>query len=149
MAGSTDELIIAARAGNIEHVNTLITKRQHIDQVVLNRSLLAASENGHRCIVERLLSIGAQVDCNYSTRWTPLMNATRMGFTATVKTLISHGAQVDLLDHHNLNALIYGILDDRFDTVKALLMAGACVTYVEPSRKETVLTCETSSKLSS
>jgi hypothetical protein len=64
----------------------------------LNDMLIIHSWDQKARRVERLLDMGAQLECEPGNGWTPLFNAAYMGDKKTFVMLIKRGADIDKID---------------------------------------------------
>jgi hypothetical protein len=103
------ELWWAARDGNLEDVVLRLDSDAPIewtnDEVGGGTALHTASVNGHREIVDTLLSRGAAVDARTDYRWTPLHWAALGGHSAVCSALLSAGADPAAQDKDGETAL--------------------------------------------
>lgn len=85
------ELMLAARAGDLEQVKELLASGAEPDPKGIATPLYFAAQGGHLEIVELLLDSGA--DPNAQSGWgTPLHIAARRGHTGLASILLQHGA---------------------------------------------------------
>jgi hypothetical protein len=91
-----------------------------------NQALVKAPTWGDdSCIVDALLTGGANVDARDKQKATALMNAAEFGHLADLKRLLSAGAAVNLQDVNGDSALIRAARFHQTEAVKALLDAHA------------------------
>jgi ankyrin repeat protein len=116
-AGASEEgmaeiaLIKAARDGNIQQVQELITSGvnvNHHDGSALNRAIYA----GNQEIVELLIKAGADVNLGDKSGFTSLAEAAYEGYTEIVRLLIDAGADIHARCHNGdgYNALEYAVI---------------------------------------
>ena len=109
-------LISAARDGDTETVQTLLTAGAHV-HAQNDYALRRAAWNGHTETVKTLLAASADVHAvnDYALRW-----ATENGRTETVKTLLAAGANVHARDDW---ALCLATRNGHTETVQVLQAA--------------------------
>ncbi|XP_073999351.1 ankyrin repeat and SAM domain-containing protein 1A-like isoform X3 [Rhodnius prolixus] len=101
-------LDLAAQYGRLETVETLVRTHPELVASYNNRTHLSlphtplhlASRNGHKGVVEVLLSSGLEVNVRTSGG-TALHEAALCGKVEVVRTLLDHGADLSLRDSHN------------------------------------------------
>jgi ankyrin repeat protein len=90
-------------------------------------ALSYAAQNGHKEVVDYLLSNEARADCRDESGMTPLLMAASAGHTGVVQTIVLHtGTQ--LLEDRNedgLTALYYAATNGHDEMVGLLLRSGA------------------------
>ncbi len=96
-------------------------------------SLLAAAFNGVEDEVQRLLTMGAQVDVVDDDGDTPLILAATKGHEGVVAALLADGAQVGLANNSGKTALIWAAFNGQHDVVAALLDHGAQIDQADKS----------------
>ena len=117
----------AALSGDHACVQTLAEEGADV-----NRALLRVTQSvNDSCIaVEKLLSLGADVNTREWTHQTPLIQASRLGHVNTVNVLLHAGADVNIKDHNERTALIFA--SETCDScVELLVHAGADVNAVD------------------
>lgn len=85
--------------------------------------LLAALTSGTGGVVERLIALGAPVDCEGVNGAHPLIAVASLGDVETLRLLVDAG--VPIAPEHLQNALIYAATCDDVDVGRALLAIGA------------------------
>lgn len=89
------ELMLAARAGDVERVNELLSSGAQPDPDGIASPLFFAAQGGHVEIANILLGSGANPNA-VSTLGTPLTIAARRGHGDVVRTLLRNGADPNL-----------------------------------------------------
>ena len=94
-AGINDELIDAARKGDINRIKKLLDKGADVNAKDKDgeTALMAAALRGHTEIVQFLLNKGADVNAKRNDGTTALMAAAREGHTETVRILKQAGGK--------------------------------------------------------
>lgn len=91
-------------------------------------ALMTAARTGKVDAVNALVARGANVNAKEpSQRQTPLMWAAAENHAAAAQLLVRHGADLSARSATGFTALLYAVRAGGFDTVKALLAAGADV----------------------
>ena len=114
---------------NNPHIKCEFMERGYIlqegDQKRLNAALIsAASKEEHDSLIERLISVGADVTSVNNYGDTALHRAAHYGKNHIVKTLIEKGANLDAVSHGK-TPLIYAIECCQLETASLLLSKGA------------------------
>lgn len=94
-------------------------------------ALSIAAGHGHLGICRILLQHGAEVNCEGTDVWRPLIAATQMGHIKTCKLLLEHGADANAKDHHLTPALVVAAAKGYKDICKLLLDYGANINAQE------------------
>jgi ankyrin len=129
----TTALHRAAWANDAAAVRRLLKAGASMDAV--NRygvsALSLAASNGNADVLAQLLAAGADLqraDRVLPDGQTVLMLAARTGSEPSMRLLVEHGAQVDARETRTgTTALVWAVIDDRADAVRALIKAGASV----------------------
>jgi ankyrin repeat protein len=132
----TTALHRAAWANDAAAVRRLLKAGASVDAV--NRygvsALSLAASNGSPDILAQLFAAGAHLqraDQTLPDGQTVLMLAARTGNVPSIQLLLEHGAQVDARETRTgTTALVWAVIDDRADAVRALIKAGASVNFV-------------------
>jgi ankyrin repeat protein len=121
-------LQLAALAGHVSAVELLLAKGAALD-ARNDRGLTAlhaAAYGGHSKIAGLLIDRGAAVnDADNRFHTTPLIVAAEDGHTEVVKLLIAKGADLEAAEANRFTALTQAWAVEKWDTVDALLAAGA------------------------
>ena len=96
-AGDGEDLLKAARAGDLPQVRTLLEKGTDIDHQGRAgvTALILASALGHEGVVQALLAKGAEIDLQAKNGGTALMLASEKGHEGIVQALLARGAEID------------------------------------------------------
>ena len=132
----TTPLIIAARNGNLDSVNILLTYKAHIeargtlkftnDEVIDGCTpLWAAALAGHLDVVELFIERNAEVDSRTLTGSTPLRVAAYDGRLDIVSCLVEHGADVNGRDNFGSTPLMITCYNGHMDVATYLVEHGA------------------------
>ncbi len=125
-ASSDDDLVMAARAGDVAAVKHLLDKGANIEARWVGRSsLTAAAENGHCQVIKLLLGKGAQVDGRDNSGKTGLVLAAANGHLRAVELFLEAGADITARDSQSQNALILSAEGGHSKVVQLLLQKGA------------------------
>ncbi|CAM9772990.1 unnamed protein product [Scytosiphon promiscuus] len=120
-------LVIAARAGHVEAVQTLLGAGA--SSCLADKkgwtALHFAAWKGHLRVVWELLGTGAKPSPAADKRWTPLLAAALAGHSEIVRQLIGAGASVEEASSKGWNSLHMASQAGHADAVRALLAAGA------------------------
>jgi ankyrin repeat protein len=113
-------LILAAREGNLETVDTLLRFKPRLEHRNRNgdSALMLAAMQGHEKLVDRLLDAGAKVNNN---GWTALHYAALEGKLAIVERLLAAGADVDALTPNLSDTLMLAGRNGHIHIVRRLL----------------------------
>ena len=131
----TTPLIIAARNGNLDSVNTLLTCKEDIeargtvkvgDQVIGGCTpLWAAAASGHLDVVKLLIERNADVDARTLTNSTPLRAAAYDGRLDIVGCLVENGADVNARNNSEHTPLMIACYNGHLKVVTYLIERGA------------------------
>ncbi|WP_164522222.1 ankyrin repeat domain-containing protein [Halocella sp. SP3-1] len=123
-----DELINAAKSGEVEEVKKLIKNGIDINarNDLGNTALIETIKEGDCKIVKILLEAGAGVNIKNDHGQTALMEAAKKGYYKIVKLLLDSAADIDLKCSKG-NALVFAVDCGNSGIVKLLLEAGANV----------------------
>ena len=117
---ASEELINAAKEGDLETVNNLIQKGENVNEAdeVGVTPLIAAAMNKKFAVADALIKAKANVDQADQNLSTPLMHAARVGAVDIVLLLLTNGADPTLLNNNNpkasaLNTALMAISDDK------------------------------------
>jgi len=122
-----DDLISAAKNGDLHLVNALLAKGANVnakDEYDLT-ALIFASQNGHLDIVQLLLAKGAEVNAKAGNGATALIQASQEGHLDVVQELLDKGAEVNDRSNNGWTALILASQEGYLEVVRALLTKGA------------------------
>ena len=123
-----DDLVSAAKEGNIEKVKELLTNGVSVN--AKNKfgftALMLSSGSGHIQIVKLLLRKGADVNAKTKNNITALMLSSNNGKTEIVELLIDANADLNIInDNLHTSALLMAIKNNRKPIVKLLIDAKA------------------------
>lgn len=103
-------IYVAARAGNIRAVKTLLAAAETQDKkLVLEPALRGAAEAGHGRVLELLIAAGADVNAADNEGRTALMKAVASDQLETLDILVKAGAKVEATDNHGLSAYDHAV----------------------------------------
>ena len=123
-------LIRAANAGFVEIVRLLIDNGAELEVNSSGRgrtSLHHAAIQGHRNVVELLLSRGAYLGARDMDGWTPLHHAASKGYTDIVAVMLSQDVDLDVTDVYHATPLYRAAETGHDKVVQLLLDKGALV----------------------
>ena len=129
-ADMVEELLEAAKIGNVGSVNALIAKGASVNSAdrAGNTPLICAARFGHIECVKILLEKGAFINSQCAVkRCSPLMWASENGHTEIVKVLIDNGATLNAKDFYGWTALMKATYRGYVEIVEALVQNGANV----------------------
>ena len=124
---TTDDILEAARSGDLELVQTILDSDTTAIGMSNDRGSTAlhfAAENGHIQIVELLLDLGADLEAIDVDGDTPLMCAAIGGHSEVFKMLLSRGADADILNTSKSGVLHYAAISGSVEIVNLLLDRG-------------------------
>jgi ankyrin repeat protein len=146
-------LMTVARTGNVDAARVLIKAGADVNAVESWRgqtALMWASSQGQPAMVRLLLESGADPNAASAPRnwartttaeprpqWRPpgeftaLQLAAREGCAGCARELAKGGAELDTASPDGITALLFAILNARFDTAKVLIEAGADVNIAD------------------
>ena len=102
--------------------------KSEVNAVYNGRTALSiAAENGNVYLMQKLISLGVDLDGNNSELISPLSASCNYGNFDAVKCLLDAGAAVDKFDERGMTPLFYTIGTGRIDILKLLLDKGASV----------------------
>ncbi|MDR2643426.1 MAG: ankyrin repeat domain-containing protein [Planctomycetaceae bacterium] len=124
-----DSLSIAANAGDIDQVHTILDKGVNINfqNSFCDTALFRAARKNFVDIVRLLLQAGANPNQQNRTGWVPLHSASVQGFTEVVELLLKNGAIVDPRNKNGWTPLFLAAGSGHIQIVQQLLDAGADV----------------------
>ncbi|KAH9515107.1 hypothetical protein Btru_019246 [Bulinus truncatus] len=116
-------LILAARQGQHDALNTLINARADIDFTTNEgyTPLWEAVSSGSFPCFRTLIKKEADVNARIYTGYSPLHLAAEKGLTHFVTLLLQHGAELDVYADHNLSPLFLAAHKGHTDCVKILI----------------------------
>ncbi|BET33462.1 ankyrin repeat domain-containing protein [Wolbachia pipientis] len=128
---ANDKLLEAAKSGNIDDVENLLNREEKVQVNAENEfeetPLHLSAQNGHKDVVEFLLSKGAKIDAKNEFEETPLHLAAQNGHKGVVEFLFSKGAKVDAQSDDLSTPLHFAAKYGHKDVVEFLLSKGAKV----------------------
>jgi ankyrin repeat protein len=126
-AAGDNEVVTAARDGDVRAVRALIARRANVNDPARDGStaLLWAVYNSDIEMARTLLSAGASVNTPNKYGVTPLLQASRTGDMALIGVLLKAGADAKLAHPDGETAVMAASRAGRADAVKALVEAGA------------------------
>ena len=132
--GGNRDLCIATMGGTIEKVRELLAAGADVNAKGVfpyGVPLCNAVEQGHKEMVELLISNGAKLETeNFSGR-TPLMLAIKGGHKEIVELLISKGVDLEAKDNGGNNSLDLAILGEKKEIAEILRKNGIETRYFE------------------
>jgi hypothetical protein len=113
-------LILAAREGQFDAVDTLLKYRARIDYRNLagDSALMLAVLRGHAAVAEKLIEAGAAVN---NDGWAPVHYAAFEGREALLERLVAAGADVNAPAPNKGTALMFAARNGHIDVVRRLL----------------------------
>ena len=124
LADINDDLIQAAKCGNLEQVENCLSQGAEIDaknDYSLTPLILAASE-GHLPVVQYLIEHRAEVNArSYNYGSTALMLAAENGHFPVVQYLVEQGAEVNAKNDYGWTALIWAARYGHLSVVQYLV----------------------------
>ena len=128
----TDDLIAAARSGNVVKLDQLLDKGAAIDALNYNTetALMIAAAAGKMETVKELLKRGASIDFLNKNNRSAIFYAVFMGHEDVALELLKAGATFEVPDQNGCTALIAASRDGMANLVKALVEKGANVNAV-------------------
>jgi len=94
--------------------------------------LLIAAQKNMSAVVETLLEMGADVECeDAKSGWTPLMHAVVNGNEQIVKCLLANNAHINKFTKDDWNPLSAAIMHERLQIIDILVDAGACINTIK------------------
>ena len=140
-ASATDDVIAAARAGDVAAVRALVADGADVDarQGDGATALHWAAHRGDLTLAEALLAAGADVDAANALDATPLWLASQNGDALLVARLLAAGADANVSLKMGETPLMSAARSGDVDTVRLLLAAGADVNPAERERGQTAL----------
>lgn len=133
MGDKTEELIIAARANDVEKVCALLDRGADPDVQVryYEPVLFRAALNGNTEMARLLLERGADPNIQDDRDVTPLLEATDRGHVEIVRLLLNAGAKPDLASSHGRTPMSSATSHQRHEIVDLLLNAGVKMNLIE------------------
>ena len=125
-------MLSAAEAGNTKRLVSTLEFVRNINFTgdLWETALHKAAAEGHKDIVQLLLSKGASIEARDRSSWTPLHVATRNGHTGTVELLLSKGASLEAKDTDGWTPLHHAASGGHTSTVELLLEKGASIEAI-------------------
>lgn len=124
--GPNDELIRAARNGNLKKVKLLIQNGADINAKdnIGRTALIYAARVGHLKVAKLLIDKGVDVNAKDNYGWTALMHAAINGHPEVVKLLIDKGANINAKNDYGRTAFDYAYAKEkRYAEIVNLLKA--------------------------
>jgi serine/threonine-protein phosphatase 6 regulatory ankyrin repeat subunit B len=142
-----DEIVQAARDGNLERVRELLAVGVNVNHTNANDStpLLWASRMGHTAIVEMLLAAEPPANVNQANEFgmTALIYASIDNHRAVVEALLDAGANVNRAANDGWTALMWASWADHPTAVEMLLAAGANVNHASNDGRTALMIAQT------
>lgn len=99
-----------------------------VRDILLISAIIFAANNGHKAVVEELLSFGANIE-DKSNNWkTPLLWASLWGHMDVVQFLVEKGANVSARDIYGLTPVMSACMSGNVNVVQYLIDQGSPVT---------------------
>ena len=128
-ASQTTALLVAARAGSVVEVLSLVAAAVPLDTPEAagerRTALFLASQHGHKPVVEALLAAGADKDAKTPVGATSLHIASHQGHLPVVEALLAAGADKEAKEQSGATALVIASQAGHLTVVVALLAAAA------------------------
>ena len=126
--GAQIDLLTAIVLNDTARVEAELAKA--LPEPALNPALLVAAEHGRTAIVDRLLALGASVDCTGQVEWirgaTPLAAAAYRGHTETIRRLLAAGVDPNHRDEYpGAMPIHHAAISGHTAAVAALMEGGA------------------------
>lgn len=123
------QLVIAARAGNVDRVAKLLAEGASVNSRDRNGDspLNTAASKGDVALVEVLLQANPDINLANLSGVTPLMGATFSANAQIVRKLLAAKARIEPLDRVKKNAATYAAANGCTDCLVELLRAGTLV----------------------
>jgi ankyrin repeat protein len=136
------ELIEAARTGNLELVQELLAQHVPVDAKNYDgkTALIYAANGGYDAICQQLINAKAQVNARSIYGWTALMRAATNGHKQVCQLLIDAKAQIDAKDNNEWTALMHAAGSGHKEVCQLLVDAKAQVDAKSTSDR-TALMC--------
>lgn len=136
--GKDDDLIYAAKKGNINEVIKLLNSGVNVNckDKMGNTPLRKACKKGYIEIVKLLIEKGAKV--NYTDKYrqeTALLKACKKADVEIIKLLVEKGADVEDLTSDKTNSLILASKHGNLEIVKLLIEKGVNVNHANRDKK--------------
>lgn len=96
----------------------------------LNQALLAATRQGDKELITKLLTDGADIDVTDNEGRTPALIAVHTNQLDIFKLLLEKGANINIRDNRSDNPLLYAGAEGMLDFVKVSIAAGADTSIV-------------------
>ena len=129
--------LYACRLNNLSLLENLLEEKNDIEDFNKkygegeSTALMFAAQSGHKNIIEKLISQGANVNALDDVNKTALMYAAENGNANIVEKLIAHGANINDCDSNNQTALILACNNNHYNVVKLLLNSGANIYRID------------------
>jgi ankyrin repeat protein len=129
--GAAENLVNAAREGNISTVKTLLARGTDVNAKINSAdgatALMMASFNNHLDVAQVLLAKGADANAKTNSEFTALMGASNNGYIDIVKALLAKGADVNAKNNKGWTALMMASFNSHFGIVQVLIAKDADV----------------------
>ena len=127
VAALGQQLIAAARQGNIERVGALLDQGVAVDSRdgLQWTPLMNTSWHGHRAVAALLLDREADVNAENGSGGTPASLASQRGHLDILQHLVSRGADIHHRDQEGYSSLLLAALNDHLPVCEYLLSLGA------------------------
>ena len=100
----------------------------------LNYNLMIAALNGYPDEIERLIKMGADINCHDENQSTPIIIATDFNKIESVKAILKHSPLLDEFTIYSETALLIAVKNNYLDIAEELIRAGAKIDLTDSKR---------------